>query len=219
MWTTVDRYLESAVIGADTTLDEALSANAAAGLPAIDVSPLHGKLLNVLASSVGAKRVLEIGTLGGYSTIWLASAVGDGGYVLSLEVSAKHAEVARSNLHRAGFGSRAEVRVGAALDSLAKLIDEKAAPFDFIFIDADKPNIPNYFRESLKLSHAGTMIVCDNVVREGKVADASSTDANVLGVRTFFESLNDEKRVTTTVVQTVGRKGHDGMSISLVTRD
>jgi predicted O-methyltransferase YrrM len=215
-WNAVDEYLERAVIGDDSALVEALAANAAAGLPAIDVSPLQGKLLYMLAASAGARSILEIGTLGGYSTIWLARAVGKAGRVITLELSPKHADVARANLARAGVGDRVDIRVGAALDSLSRMVTDGQAPFDFIFIDADKPNIPGYFEFALKLSRVGSMIICDNVVREGAVADADSVDPNVIGVQQFLAAASVERRVSTTVIQTVGRKGYDGLAVSLV---
>ncbi len=214
-WTAVDEYLTGTLVGPDPDLEAVLRASEAAGLPAIQVTSLQGKLLNLLATLAGARRILEIGTLGGYSTIWLARAVPPGGRLVSLEIDPKHADVARANLDRAGLSGVAEVRLGRALDLLPGL--EREGPFDFAFIDADKPSNPDYFRWALKLGRPGSLIVVDNVVREGEVAQAGSTDRAVAGVRRVLELMGSEPRVTSTALQTVGAKGYDGFSISLVT--
>lgn len=215
-WTAVDCYVEDLLVPDDPVLDGALAANASAGLPPHDVSPAQGKLLFLLARLAGARRVLEVGTLGGYSTIWLARALPDGGRLITLEVDPRYAEVARGNVIRAGVGDRVEVRVGRALDSLAELIDENADPFDLIFIDADKPNNPGYLRAALDLSRPGTAIIGDNVVREGAVIDSASDDPRVQGVRGFHEVLATDPRVDATTIQTVGSKGYDGFSLAIV---
>ncbi len=215
-WTAVDRYLGDLLVSSDPALEAALEASAAAGLPAINVSPAQGKLLHLLARAIGARNVLEIGTLGGYSTIWLARALSDGGRVISLEADARHAEVARANIARAGLETRVEVRLGMALDLLPGLA-ERAEPFDFVFVDADKPNNAAYFDWALKLSRPGSIIVVDNVVRDGDVIDAASDSPTVQGVRRFLERLAAEPRVSATAIQTVGAKGYDGFAIALVT--
>jgi predicted O-methyltransferase YrrM len=212
-WAEVDDYLTGALLTPDPALDAALADSAAAGLPSIAVAPNQGKLLNLLARLAGARTILEIGTLGGYSTIWLARALPAGGKLVTCEYDPKHAEVARANLTRAGFGEDVvDIRVGAALDTLPAL----TGPFDFVFIDADKNNLANYVRATLKLSRPGTTIVVDNVVRQGGVADPASTDPNVLGAREMFEMLAAESRLDATAVQTVGTKGHDGFVLGLV---
>jgi predicted O-methyltransferase YrrM len=216
-WTTVDRYLGATLLPADPVLDAALAANAAAGLPPIDVSPLLGKLLHLLARAVSARAVLEIGTLGGYSTIWLARAVAPSGRVVTLEVDEERAAVAQGNLQRAGLADAVEIRVGRALDTLPRLAADSTAPFDFIFIDADKPSMPQYIEWALRLSRPGTLIVCDNVVRGGAVADPGSTDASAIGARSSLEVLAADPRVSVTAIQTVGSKGHDGFALALVT--
>lgn len=212
-WAEVDDYLTGALLPADPVLDAALADSAAAGLPRIAVAPNQGKLLNLLARQAGARSILEIGTLGGYSTIWLARALPAGGKLVTCEYEPRHAEVAKANLARAGFGEDVvDIRVGAALDTLPTL----TGPFDFIFVDADKSNLANYVRASLELSRPGTTIVVDNVVRQGGVADAESTDPNVLGAREMFDVLAAEPRLDATAVQTVGAKGHDGFVLALV---
>jgi predicted O-methyltransferase YrrM len=216
LWTAVDRYLVEHLVASEPVLDAALKANAEAGLPSIDVSPVQGKLLHLLARMRGAKRILEIGTLGGYSTIWLARVLPADGKLISLEFELKHVRVARSNIERAGLASRVEVRAGAALDSLAKLHAECAEPFDFIFIDADKENIPAYFECALRLARPGTAIVLDNVVRDGEIIDTHSADPRVQGCRRFFEMLSGDERVSATAIQTVGSKGHDGFALLVV---
>jgi predicted O-methyltransferase YrrM len=216
LWTQVDRFITDHVVGEDAALDAALEASDAAGLPAIAVSPPQGKLLHIYAQMIGAKRVLEIGTLGGYSTIWLARAVPADGWVVTLEYDPTHAEVARANLARAGLADRAEVRVGAALDTLPLLAAEGPEPFDLVFIDADKRNNPAYFDWALRLTRSGSVIVVDNVVRGGAVVDEGSQDPNITGTRRLFETVASEKRVTATAVQTVGSKGYDGYLIARV---
>lgn len=218
-WTTVDHYITECLALSDPALDAALAANAAASLPSIDVSPSQGRLLQLLAQLQGARRILEIGTLGGYSTICLARALPVGGRLVTLEVDAKHAEVARSNIARAGFADVVEIRVGPALETLAQMQDEGAEPFDMIFIDADKPNNPAYLGWALKFSRRGSLIICDNVVRDGAVADAESTDPGVRGARRLFEMLGAEPRLSATALQTVGFKGYDGFAMALVVRD
>jgi predicted O-methyltransferase YrrM len=216
-WSAVDSYITGLFLPSDPVLEAALAASAAAGLPTINVSPTQGKLLHVLARAQGARRILEIGTLGGYSTIWLARALPPDGRLISLEVDPKHAEVARANLAQAGLSSIVEIRLGPALDTLPKLVSGGRGPFDLIFIDADKPGYADYLKWSLKLAQPGTLIIADNVVRKGAVADAASKDENVQGIRKFNEALAAEKRVTTTVIQTVGSKGYDGLALILVT--
>jgi predicted O-methyltransferase YrrM len=216
-WSAVDRYASTLMVQPDEALNAAERAADAAGLPAISVTPSQGKFLHLLARIQGAQRILEIGTLGGYSTIWLARAVPPGGRVVSLEVDARHAEVARANLARAGVAAVVDVRVGPALDTLPRLESERAGPFDLIFIDADKPGTPDYFRWALRLSRVGSVIVVDNVVRDGAIVEATATDPSVLAMRSFHEMLSVEPRVSATLVQTVGSKGYDGFVIALVT--
>ena len=215
-WSAADRYLGAALMPPDACMDACVEANAEADLPAIDVSPLQGKLLFLIAQIQGARRILEIGTLGGYSTIWLARALPADGRLISLELNPRHAKVARSNISRAGVADRVEVIEGPAVESLARLHREACGPFDMIFIDADKPGYPEYLAWSLKLSHPGTVIVGDNVVRNGMIADAGATDENVLGARAFIESIAADPRLSATVIQTVGKKGYDGFSIARV---
>ncbi|HEX5992311.1 MAG TPA: O-methyltransferase [Thermomicrobiales bacterium] len=217
LWTAVDRYFSDLLVSADPALEAALAASASAGLPAINVSPVQGKLLHVLAQSIGARNILEIGTLGGYSTIWLARALPDGGRVISLEADPRHAEVARANIARAGLDDRVEVRLGMALDLLPGVAAEGGPPFDFVFIDADKPNNAAYFDWALRLSRTGSIIVVDNVVRGGDVIAAASDSPAVQGVRRFLERLAAEPRVSATAIQTVGSKAYDGFAIALVT--
>ena len=211
-WDLVDAYFEDVLGLADESLAAALAATAAAGMPAIAVSPAQGKLLHLLVRATGATRVLEIGTLGGYSTIWLARALPAGGRLITLEAVEKHAAVARSNIARAGLSDRVEIRVGKALDTLPSL----QGPFDFVFIDADKQNNVAYFDWGLKLSRPGSLIVIDNVVRDGKVIDARSSDVAVQGVRKLNERMAAEPQVSVTAVQTVGVKGYDGFAVALV---
>ena len=212
-WAAVDAYVAELLVETDPALEAALKANAAAGLPPHDVSPPQGKLLHLLARIRGARTILELGTLGGYSTIWLARALPAGGRVVAIEADTRYAEVARANIARAGLDALVDLRVGAALEVLREL----RGPFDFIFIDADKRSNPEYLTRALELSRPGTLIVADNVVRSGAVADGASADASVQGVRRFFELLAAEPRVSATAIQTVGAKGWDGFALALVT--
>lgn len=216
LWKQVDQYITDRLIPADPVLEEAQAANAAAGLPTIDVAPNQGKLLHLLARIAGARKILEIGTLGGYSTTWLARALPEDGRLITLEFDQKHAEVARKNITRAGLAKSVTVRLGAALDTLPLLVKEGEGPFDLIFIDADKKNIPNYLTWSLKLSRKGTLILVDNVIRDGEVIDASSEDPNVQGARQLFDALKAEPRLQATALQTVGSKGYDGFAMAVV---
>lgn len=215
-WTAVDQYITDLVVRPDAALASALAHAAAAGLPGINVAPNQGKLLQLLARMERARTILEIGTLAGYSTIWLARALPLDGRLVTLEIDPKHADVARSNIARAGLSHLVELRVGAALDSLPQLAAEGAGLFDLTFIDADKVNIPEYFAWALKLSHVGSVIVVDNVIREGAVIDATSTDPNVLGVRRLNDLLAAEPRVSATTIQTVGSKKYDGFTLAVV---
>jgi predicted O-methyltransferase YrrM len=217
LWTRVDEYIARTLIGDDPGLEAALRDSEAAGLPAIAVSPAYGQMLHLLARAIGARRILEIGTLGGYSTIWLARALPAEGRLVTLEVNDRHAAVARKNLDRAGVASRVEIRLGPAADSLRAMARAPEPPFDFVFIDADKQGYPDYLRLSLALSRPGTLIVADNVVREGKVADPSTTDEQAVAVREFNAMLAAEPRVRATIIQTVGVKKHDGFALALVT--
>jgi predicted O-methyltransferase YrrM len=216
LWTAVDTYIAQNLIPSDPSLDETMKANADAGLPSIDVSPTQGKLLHLLARIQGAKRILEVGTLGGYSTIWLARALPSDGKLITLELDPKHAEVAAANIQRAGFTSLVEQRVGPALESLARLYAEGPAPFDLIFLDADKPNNPVYLDWAIRLSRPGTVIIGDNVIREGEIIDAGNTDPSVIGTRTFLEKLGSHPHLDATAIQTVGSKGYDGFAIAIV---
>jgi predicted O-methyltransferase YrrM len=217
VWNAVERYITDSLIPADSDLDNALASSEKAGLPPIQVSANTGKLLHLIARSIGARRILEIGTLGGYSTIWLGRALPADGRLVSLELVQRHAELARTNIARAGLSKVVEVRTGAALDTLPQLGKDGLRPFDFIFIDADKANIPAYFDWSLKLSRKGSIIVVDNVVREGAVTNEHSDDPAVRGVRRLNEMIAAESRVTATTIQTVGSKGYDGFTLALVT--
>jgi predicted O-methyltransferase YrrM len=222
LWTKVDRYLAETLVPGDPILEAALAANASAGLPAIDVSPTQGKWLHLLAAIQGATRILEIGTLGGYSTIWLARALPSKGQLITMEYSLKHAAVALQNIASAGLAHLVEIRVGRAADSLAKLHAEDPTPFDLIFIDADKPNNPTYLEWALKLSRKGTLIVVDNVIRDGEIVNPESTDPSVQGTRAMFDmltALQQGTRLQATALQTVGSKGYDGFAIALVTSD
>lgn len=215
-WSAVDAWIGDKLIGEDPSLRAILDANAAAGLPAIDVSPAHAKLLHLLVRISGARRVLEVGTLGGYSTAWMARALAGGGRVVSLEIDPRTAEIARANLEQAGVGERVEVRVGPALDALRGMIEAGEAPFDFVFLDADKENNANYLRLAMKLSRPGTVIVCDNVVREGRVIEADEGNAAITGTRALFDELGANPRLSATAIQTVGLKGWDGFSLAVV---
>ncbi|VVT04161.1 Methyltransferase [Sphingomonas sp. EC-HK361] len=211
-WEAVDRYIAEHLLGRDTALEGALAANAAAGLPDIDVSPPQGRMLHLLVRMANARRVLEVGTLGGYSTIELARAVGPTGSVVTLEIDPHHAAVARDNLDRAGVGERVEIVIGPAVETLASV----SGPFDLIFIDADKPSNVAYLHAALRLSRPGTTIMVDNVVREGEILDAASADDRVIGTRALFEAVAAEPRLTATAIQTVGSKKWDGFLIAIV---
>ena len=216
-WTSVDELIAEKLLGHDAALEEALRASNAAGLPQIAVSPAQGKLLYLLARIGGAKRILEIGTLGGYSTIWLAQALPPSGRLVTLEADPKHAEVARANLDRAGLGRVTEVVMGPALETLARLEREGEEPFDLVFIDADKQSTPDYFYWALRFTRSGSVIVVDNVVREGAILDPEDQDPSVEGIRRFYELARGDARVDATAIQTVGVKGYDGFAIVLVT--
>ena len=215
-WRAVDAYFNETIVGRDHVLEAALKANAAAGLPSIDVSPAQGKMLTLLARMAGAKKALEIGTLGGYSTIAIARALPQDGRLVSIEYNDSHAKVARTNIARAGLGDRVEVRTGAALDILPAIEAEGIGPFDFVFIDADKSNNANYLGWALRLSRPGTTIIVDNVVRDGRIADASARDPDVTGTRRMFEMMAREPRLQATAIQTVGDKGWDGFALAVV---
>jgi len=217
LWNEVDRYITDLLVPTDPALDQAITASNAAGLPAINVAPNQGKLLHLFARIRGARSILEIGTLGGYSTIWLARALPAGGRLVTLEADAKHAEVARANIANAGLSGSVEVRLGKALDTLPQLEQEDRGAFDLVFIDADKENIPAYFTWALRLTKPGSLIVVDNVVRKGAVVDAASKDVSIQGVRRFNELVSREPRVSATAIQTVGSKGYDGFALLLVT--
>jgi predicted O-methyltransferase YrrM len=216
IWADVDRYLGDRLAPHDAALTRALDANHESGLPAIDVPPLLGKFLEVMIRIAGARRVLEIGTLGGYSTIWMARALPPDGRVITLELEPKHAEIARANLEAAGVLDRVEIRVGAALDSMRGLHASGTRPFDLIFIDADKESLPEYLEWSLKLARPGTIIIADNVVRDGRVVNAEEDDAQVVGVRRFLEMTAREPRLSATAIPTVGARGYDGFAVSVV---
>jgi predicted O-methyltransferase YrrM len=212
----VDEYLAKLFVGDDPVLEHALSASAAAGLPPIAVSAVQGKLLYLLAQSIGAQRVLEVGTLGGYSAIWFGRAVGEHGTVLSLEIDPEHAAVARKNIEAAGLGHVVSIDVAPALKTLDRLVAAHAEPFDLIFIDADKRNNPNYLARALELAHSGTIIIVDNVVRGGEVVNASSHDPDLVGTRRALEMMASDSRLRATAIQTVGAKGYDGFAIARV---
>jgi predicted O-methyltransferase YrrM len=215
-WSAVDRYITDRLVGPDPALDAALEASAAAGLPSINVTPNQGKFLHLLARIQGARSILEIGTLGGYSTIWLARALPAGGRLVTLESDPKHAAVARGNFARAGLSGTIELLEGRALNTLPRMASERLGPFDFVFIDADKASIPEYFEWALKLARPGSVILVDNVVRSGAVIDAASADPSVQGVRRFNEVLSSDPRVSATTLQTVGSKGYDGFTLAVV---
>ena len=219
LWTAVDQYTTDLLMPPDPVLDAALAASDAAKLPSINVTPSQGKLLMLLARLAAASQILEIGTLGGYSSIWLARALRPGGRLITLEANPKHAEVARANIARAGFASSVEVRLGDARAGVQQLAAEGAGPFDLIFIDADKQSIPHYLEWSLKMARRGTLIIVDNVIRDGALIDGASQDANVQGSRRLHEMLAAEPRVSATTIQTVGSKGYDGFTLALVTMD
>ncbi|WCM27916.1 O-methyltransferase [Sphingomonas sp. QA11] len=215
-WTAVDDYIVDHLIGADAALDAALIANEAGGLPAIDVSAAQGKMLHLLARMAGARHILEVGTLGGYSTIWLARALPEDGRLVTLELESHHADVARGNIAVAGFAGKVDIRVGPAIGSLDAMIAAGEGPFDFIFIDADKPSNVAYLRAALALGRTGTTIVVDNVIREGGVLDATSDDDRIRGTRALFEAVAAEPRLSATAVQTVGAKKWDGFLLAVV---
>ena len=218
-WTAVDSYISDLLVRSDQALDAALEGSDAAGLPAIQVAANQGKLLHLIASLQGAQRILEIGTLGGYSAIWLARALPADGRLTTLELDPRHAEVARANIARAGLAERVDIRVGPASETLARLASEGAGPFDLVFIDADKEGYPDYLGWALRLTRAGSLIVADNVVRNGAVIDPASDDPRVQAVRRFLEVLAAEPRLDATVLQTVGSKGYDGLAFALVVAD
>jgi len=216
IWTAVDVFVTDTMIGPDEVQQETLRRNAAEGLPAIDVAPNQGKLLYLLAKIRNARRILEIGTLGGYSTIWLARALPPEGRLVTLEFSELHASVAAANVAHAGFADRVEIRIGPALESLVELAGEGEEAFDLIFLDADKPNNPHYFEWAMRFSRPGTVIVGDNVVRDGEVANPDSTDERVVGSRRLLELMGSDDRIESTALQTVGVKGYDGFAIGMV---
>jgi predicted O-methyltransferase YrrM len=217
VWEAVEHYFDKVLVAQDSALEDALAAAAAEKLPAIQVSSVQGKLLHLLARILGARKILEIGTLGGYSTIWMARALPEGGRLITLEADPKHADVARKNFARAGVDSKVELRLGKALDTLPKIVAEGLGPFDLFFIDANKSNMPEYFEWSLKLARKGSVIIADNVVRGGAVLEVDSKDADIQGVRRFLEMVGKEKRVSGTAMQTVSTKNYDGFALVLVT--
>lgn len=217
LWGRVDDYIVDRLVKADASLVNALAANAAAGLPAMDVSAAQGKYLNLMVRITGAKRVLELGTLGGYSTIWMAKALPADGRLVTLEYDPKHAQVARKNIDAAGVGDKVTIHVGAAVDTLPVVAAQNPEPFDFIFIDADKPSNPIYLDWAVKLSRPGTVIILDNVIREGKVLDAANTDPRIIGTRAAYDIIGSHPRLEATALQTVGSKGWDGFAIMVVT--
>jgi predicted O-methyltransferase YrrM len=215
-WNTVDTYLCDTLLGDDPVVARVLATNRDAGLPAIDVAPNQGKLLMLLACVTGARTVLEVGTLGGYSTIWLARGVGGDGHVVTLEANPRHAEVARTNINGAELSARVDVLVGPALDTLPGLVDHDAAPFAMVFSDADKVNNARYLEWGIRLGRPGTLIVCDNVVRGGRVVDGHTDDESVVGTRALLDALAADPRVDATAIQTVGSKGWDGFALAVV---
>lgn len=216
VWGKVDEYIKDKLMAKDDVLEQTLIKNKQAGLPEIDVSPAQGKLLYLLAKTKGAKRILEIGTLGGYSTIWLARALESDGELMTLEAVSHHAETAQQNIDRAGLAERVTILQGKALDTLSQLKEQDTLPFDLIFIDADKPNNPQYLKWALHFSKKGTVIIADNVVRNGAVLHASDQDERVKGTREFFDLLKQESRIEATAIQTVGEKGYDGFVYGIV---
>jgi predicted O-methyltransferase YrrM len=216
LWDEVDHYIEGKLLGSDQALEEALQASVTAGLPPIAVTPAQGKLLHLLARVHRASRILEIGTLGGYSSIWLARAIAPSGRLVTLELEPRYAEVASANIERAGLSGLVTIRVGPALDSLDELIAENGDPFDLVFIDADKESTPEYFNLALQLVRPGAVIVVDNVVRDGGLADPDSKNPQVVGMRRFHELLSHQGGVTATTIQTVGAKGYDGFTLALI---
>jgi predicted O-methyltransferase YrrM len=219
LWTAVDHYIDRLLVPPDAALKAAIETSNAAGLPPINVTPSQGKLLYLLTKIQGARRILEIGTLGGYSTIWLARALPEGGRLITIEANPKHAEIAQANISRAGFSGLVDLRVGMGLEVLPGIAADGGGAFDLTFIDADKQSIPEYFSYALKLSRRGSVIIVDNVVRDGRVIDAESSDPDIQGIRRFNTMLAKEPRVSATAIQTVGAKGYDGVAIVLVTGD
>jgi len=217
VWESVEQYLDNVLVMQDSALKDGLAAAETAKLPAIQVSSGQGKFLQLLARILGARNILEIGTLGGYSTIWMARALPEGGKIITLEADPKHADVARKNFARAGVETKVELRLGKALDTLPQIASEGRGPFDMFFIDANKSNMPEYFEWSLKLARTGSVIIADNVVREGAVLDANSKDADIQGIRRFLEMVGKENRVSGTALQTVSSKSYDGFALVLVT--
>ena len=218
-WNAVDEYFARRLIPPDPALEQALADSTAAGLPAINVTPLQGKLLAQLVQVSGSRRVLEIGTLGGYSAIWMGRALPSDGSLVTLEINPRNATVAQRNIERAGLTDRVRVVVATAGEALAKMMADRVAPFDFVFIDADKENSLPYFEAALALSHPGTIIVVDNVVREGAIIDTNTADTMVLGVQRLADHLASEDRVSATAIQTVGAKGYDGFMVVVVNRE
>jgi predicted O-methyltransferase YrrM len=216
-WTSVDEYFERRLSLSDVVLDAALDDSNAAGLPAINVTPAQGRFLALLIRVMGARRVLEIGTLGGYSTIWMARELPDDGMLVTLEISASNASVAQRNIERAGLARRTTILVAPASESLNRLMADRTAPFDFVFIDADKEHSVEYFEAALALTRTGSVIIVDNVVRKGAIIDASTSDSMVLGMQRLMERLAHERRVSATAIQTVGSKGYDGFILAVVT--
>jgi predicted O-methyltransferase YrrM len=219
VWTAVDQYINGLLVPSDPILDATVQSSSAANLPSIQVSPPQGKLLHLLARLMGARNILEMGTLGGYSSIWMARALLPGGHLLTLEADAKHAEVARANFARAGLDKVIELRLGKALDSLPQVAAEGRGPFDLIFIDANKSNMTEYFDWALKLSRRGSLIIGDNVIRGGAILDAASKNEDIQGVRRFNERVAKDPRVSATEIQTVGSKGYDGFALIVVLAD
>ncbi|OYW56600.1 MAG: methyltransferase [Rhizobiales bacterium 17-65-6] len=215
-WTRVDAYIEATLLGTDPVLEAVLAASHAAGLPEIAVSPAQGRLLALYVKMLKARRVLEIGTLGGYSTLCMARAQPEDGRLVTLEFDPAHAAVARANFEQAGLAARIDLRVGRAIDTLPEIAKEGLGPFDLVFIDADKPSNPDYLAWALRLTRPGALIICDNVVRDGAVADPASSDPRVIGTRRMFEMMAAEPRLTVTAIQTVGCKGYDGFAVALV---
>lgn len=216
-WSAVDRFLVHHCVANDAALEAALADSTAAGLPPIQVTPNLGKLLHLLARMIGARRILEIGTLGGYSTLWLVRALPPEGRLFTLEIDPVHARIARANIDRAGLGEQVDLRLGPALETLPALAAEGAGPFDLIFIDADKERTADYFEWSVRLSRVGSVIIVDNVVRKGAVIDPQATEPSLQGIRRFFQQVPQDRRVSMTALQTVGAKGYDGFALALVT--